>query len=83
MAALAADEPCLDDLESWSGVMPMSFRMSASCRALIPQLLATFFWHRLCTFVKHAAAKKTQAVRKCVEQQFVYVFQLHSVSNVH
>ena len=60
MAALAAAEPCLDDLESWSGVMPMSFRMSASCRALIPQLLATFFWQRLCTFVRHAANGNTQ-----------------------
>ena len=66
MAALAAAEPCLDDLESWSGVMPMSFRMSASCRALIPQLLATFFWQRLCTFVRHAANCNTTLLVMCL-----------------
>ena len=36
-----------------SGEMPISLSISAIILVLMPQLLATFFWHRLCTFMEH------------------------------
>lgn len=33
--------------------IPIACRISAICFELIPQLLATFFWHRLCTLSLH------------------------------
>lgn len=42
-------------LVSLSPEMLMALRISAICLGLMPQLLATFFWQRLCTFMLQAA----------------------------
>ena len=49
-------------LLSLSPEIPSSLSISAMSRVLIPQLLATFFSQRLCTFILHAARKHKTSV---------------------
>jgi len=48
---------------SLSVVMPISCNICAMSRVLIPQLLATFFWQRLCTFILHTV-KQTNNIHR-------------------
>ena len=50
-------------LEILSGVTPRSDRTLAIPRASTPQLGATFFSHRLCTFILHTASQQQQKNR--------------------
>jgi hypothetical protein len=42
---------------SLSVEIPMAAKIWAISFVLMPQLLATFFWHRLCTFILQTVTK--------------------------